>query len=175
MEENKADPKEEVYFRWEKSSNGSTDSLLESSDELDAEVIEPIENEPVADVVYEPEIIELFEEVVKNENFVSEELENLRELNPSAPSVVSVANNEEKSPELFTSQEEVHEEEEETIPLRDEDDKRNQNWLSEHNRFDYPDYSRVLISLNSNSYHRLPLAITESYINVKNGKKSIKN
>ncbi|CAF0931369.1 unnamed protein product [Brachionus calyciflorus] len=157
---------EEVFFRWEKSSNGSTDSLLEDSSDSENERIEtvkPLENPSQPEETFEENFVELLEENVKYNDFKLEEYEHLRELNPSVNSQIERAPETPKSLVQIEKQEMSHCEE----PKEINEEKPIHHWLSEHNRFDFPDYSRVMLSLNSSSYHRLPLAITESYIHIK--------
>ena len=38
-------------------------------------------------------------------------------------------------------------------------------WQMPHNRFEYPHFSKQLVSIDPGSYHRLGLAVTDSYVN----------
>jgi len=37
-------------------------------------------------------------------------------------------------------------------------------FLKPHNRFEYADYSKKMVALNYNSYHRLGLSLTDTYV-----------
>ena len=40
----------------------------------------------------------------------------------------------------------------------------NNSFLKPHNRFEYPEYSKKMVALNPNSYHRLGLSLTDTYV-----------
>lgn len=75
-----------------------------------------------------------------------------------------------KSPSLIIRDKDEKNEKLEKKEVKQVKNNKLESLISEHNRFDLPDYSKTIISLNSSSYHRLPLAITTSYISIDDGK-----
>lgn len=142
------EPIEKLEFKWDKMSNGSTDNLLDSDSDANLNSTDSATS-----------------------SFRDRERD-IRSLSSKAASSVSIKDGPPCiSPQLIAAVDK----EDSTIAAQSQIFKNTELqkelseipfWQMPHNRFDYPHFSKQLVAIDPGSYHRLGLAITDSYLNV---------